>query len=107
PSIRSRSKSIADASIHFPTADLEIGDGINVMLLLVERHKVLQWPQASVVLNPEREALTEIARQARGRYERYIAIASKPDVNDRIYDELDVVLAEANDRSDLHVPFRL
>src|SRR6516165_3172757 len=100
-------KPVADPSIHIPAADLEIGDGIDVVLLLVERNDIPDRSQSSVVLYPKRQVLTELAVKLCGGREGGIATVAKSDINDRIDDELIVAAAETDDGPDFQIPSSL
>ncbi len=100
-------QAVSDAGIDIEAADLEISDGIDVVLLLVERQKILRRPEVGVILDPDPMVLADLVRKARRGREVDIAVLAKTEVHDRIDDELIVVLAPADDRPDLHVPLGL
>jgi hypothetical protein len=67
--------------------------------LLIEGQPALQRSKIGIILDPDCQILTEIAREARGRHELRPAILSKPEVDDRVDDEL--VIAECLCRRDV------
>src|SRR6266478_8891239 len=83
--------------------DLEIGHGIDVMLLLVEGQKIAQRPEIGVVLDAECEVLAKISRDARRRREYRVCIRPESDIDNRIDDELIIVLTDADDRPNLKI----
>jgi len=61
-------QTISNASIHVEAPDLEIDHAINIVLLLVEGQPALQRSKIGIILDPDRQILAEIAREARGRH---------------------------------------
>src|SRR5215471_295071 len=96
--IRAGSQTISHARIHVEAPNLEIDNGINVVLLLVEGQPALQRSKIGIILDPDCQILAELAREARGRHELRSAVLSKPEVDDRIDDELVIALAPTDDR---------
>ena len=99
-------QTISHASIYVEAPDLEIDYRINVVLLLVEGQPALQRAEIGVILDPDRQILAEIAREARSRRENRSPVLSKPDVHDGVEDELVIALAPTDNGPDLHVPLR-
>src|ERR1700732_1637250 len=54
PSVRTRGETVADPGIDIETTDLEINNAIEIVLLLIERHEILQRAEVRVVFEPER-----------------------------------------------------
>src|SRR5215471_16361263 len=102
--IRAWRQTISDTRVYVETPDLEIDHRIDVVLLLVEGQPPLQRSKIGIILDPDCQILAKIAREARGRHELRPAILSKPEVDDRVDDELVIALAPTDDWPDLHVP---
>jgi hypothetical protein len=107
PSVRTRGETVADPGIDIETTYLEINNAIEIVLLLIERHEILQRAEVRVVFEPEREILAEIAREPCAGRERNISVDAKPHVHDRIDDELPIVLAPSDNGPDFQIPFCL
>src|SRR5262245_44449902 len=66
--------------------------------------RMLQWSEIRVVFEADPGRFINLVRKAGRRRKSVLAVTPEADVDDRIDDELPVVLAPAPDRSDLHVP---
>ena len=87
--------------------DLEINDTVNVVLLFLERHEVWKRSKLRIVLDPDREILAQLAREASAGSKRCLAVLAETGIDDGVDDKLIISPAKADDGSDLQVPFGL
>jgi hypothetical protein len=80
--VRSRREPVSHAEIYIEFAELEIRDGEQRMLLLLQRQETSDLPEVTLIFESEEEILTELARQP-GRW-REIRLPVLPKVRSTI-----------------------
>ena len=84
---------------------LEIGDGVQFLVLLSQRQKVADPAEVGVVFEADEPVLPEIARKPQCGSEFRRAARPEADVHDRIGDELPLGVAHSDNRPYLQVQF--
>jgi hypothetical protein len=91
-------KTVADAEIYVNVADLEIGDGEEIMLLLAQGREIADLAEVGVIFETQRKILFEFMRQPRRRRECGRAVIAWGEIDDRIDDEFERRVPHADDR---------
>ena len=104
--IRSRREPEAHPEIDIEHTQLEIGHRKQQLLLLLKRQGVRYLAEVGIILSADVEVLAELAREPDGRGKIRFTIPSAGEIDDRIDDELPLLVAPADDRPHLDVEQR-
>src|SRR6202165_1759129 len=96
--IRSRRETATDAEIDVELADLEIGDGKQRVLLLPQRQEMSDLSELAVVFEADEKIFAELAGEPGRRRKVGLALLAQTHVDDGIYDEFPIRIANPDNR---------
>ena len=86
--VRSRREAVTDANLNVDRLHLEIGDGVQFLVLLSQRQKIADPAEVGVVFEADEPVLPEIAGKPQRGSEIRLTARPEADIHDRIGDEL-------------------
>jgi hypothetical protein len=90
---------VADAEIHVDVAGLEIGDGEQRVLLILQRREMTDLPEVAVIFETEVEIPFELMREADGGREGRRTVVTRCNIDDWIDDEFEIGVPHPDDRA--------
>src|SRR6266566_4590313 len=99
--VRSRRETAADAEIDIELAELEVRDREQRVLLLPQRQEMPDLSELAVVFEADEEILAQLAGEPGRRRKLGLALVAQSYVDDGIYDELPIRIANPDDRPHL------
>ena len=99
-------EAVTDTELNVDLVHLEIGDRVQLLALLLQRQEIADPAEIGIIFETDKPVLAEIARQPRRRCEIGFVGRAEDDVHDWIDDKLPLLVANADDGADFHVPGR-